>query len=215
MIRINLALKKGTLATGGGAAKGGMDFKEMTKVITKLDIERAREVPAFKVLFNLILAAAAYFLLQSYKEDQLKKWDDKSAILVKEQNRLTTEIQKYAQMDQALKDLEAEKVSLQGKYEVIQHLVRKRAISSRLLLQLATSLPKDLWLRELKSWDKELTLAGYSTTTQGTGFDAITDFIGSLNTIGYLSEVKLLNTQKEKDEKGQEVAAFQVSARRK
>ncbi len=209
MIKINLAGKKRPVATASASSgRAGLS-------LPRLDADSLKELPLARIGMNLVAAVAAFYLLESYQTDELAKWESVSKKNEAELSQLTAEAGKTAGFEAQLKSLEADRVLLTTKLDAIRALVSNRQAMSKVLLVVATGIPRELWLNSIRLTEGDVRLQGLSYATEGTGYDQITDFMQTLNQSAYFNDVKLVGTQKDKDEGGFEVASFELSAKRK
>jgi Tfp pilus assembly protein PilN len=210
MIKINLAGKKRPVATSSSSSSGKTGL-----TLPRLDADSLRELPLARIGMNLVAAVAAFYLLQSYQDEELAKWDTVLKKQEAEQAQLSAEASKTVGFESQFKSLETDRLLLTSKMEAIKSLVSNRQSAPKLLYVVATGIPRELWLNTIKVTDDEIKVQGFSYASEGTGYDQITDFMQTLSQSAFFNDVKLVNTQKDKDESGVEVASFELAAKRK
>ena len=217
MIKINLASKKRAVATSDSAKTSGNKtvFTTLTDSFSRMDMEQINNGPMRRLLVNGIAAFAAYWLLGSYKEDELKKLDAQIAQVTAEQVKVEGEIRKFTNVDEKQKGLKSDEQLIKTKMEAVQALTQNRQVTPKVLMTLSAGIPNEIWLESIKLADSEFKVTGFSYASQGTGYDQITDFMTLLSQSAYLSDVKLVSTEKQIDDKGTEIATFELSAKKK
>ncbi len=218
MIKINLANRKRATASAGskGTSSGTRTvFTSLTDGLSRMDIDSLKSMPARRLIVNGLAAVAAYWLLDTYKSDELAVMDAALAKQTAEQGVLETEIRKYTNVDEKQKSLKADENLIRSKMEAIMALTENRGATPKVLMTLSAGIPKELWLESIKYSDSEFRVLGFSYTSQGTGYDQITDFMTLLGQSAYISDVKLVSTEKKIDDAGTEVANFELSARKR
>jgi Tfp pilus assembly protein PilN len=161
-------------------------------------------------LLPVVVAIVAWYMLDTFKEEEMQKLSAIHAKLTSERTALEAEAKKFKGYEEVKKALEQDEFTLRTKIETIQKLIADRSSPPKILLTLATSIPKEVWLSELKLTDKEGSFKGYSM-----GFGQISDFMKNLNESAYFTDLNIKKTEQAKDEGGAEVAAFELTARRR
>lgn len=219
MIRINLASKKRAVATDNSRSFAGTGkqtvMTSLTDSFSRMDLEGLKSPPVRRLIVNGLAAVAAYWLLETYKEDELKLWDEAIAKQVTEQQALEVEIRKYTNVDEKQKTLKSDEQLLKSKMEAVSALTENRQVPPKVLMTLSSGVPREIWLESIKLADNEFHVRGASASDSGTGYDQITDFMTLLGQSAYLSDVKLVTTEKKNDESGSEVATFEISAKKR
>jgi Tfp pilus assembly protein PilN len=217
MIKINLASKKRAVATSESAKSSGNKtvFTTLTDSFSRMDMERLNNGPIRRLLINGIAAFAAYWLLGSYKEDELKKLDLQLEQITAEQVKIEAEIRKYTNVDEKQKGLKSDEQLIKSKMEAVQALTQNRGVTPKVLMTLSAGIPKEIWLESIRLADSEFKVNGFSYASAGTGYDQITDFMTLLGQSAYLTDVKLVSTEKQVDDTGTEIATFELSAKKK
>jgi len=207
MIKINLATRKQAVGVSGGGDGGtATSLKRMT-----VDLNSLKDLPIRRAVLPIVVGLMASFALDSYKEDELKKVDDQIAKLSAEKQKLQVEANKMRGYEEVKKNLEADERALRVKVETIRKLIADRQTPPKLLISIAESIPKDVWLTEFKVIKKEVGFKGSAL-----GFNQISDFMKSLNENLYFADVSMKSTQQVKDKQsGSDLAEFELSAKRR
>jgi Tfp pilus assembly protein PilN len=203
MIKINLALKKQSVAAVEGGGEKGV--KSATAAL-----EGIKELPLKKIAIYVGLVFAANYLMQSTQEDELNKLDRKIARVNDENARLTAALGKTKQYEQLKASLDADETMIRQKLDLVKKLVDGRQNSSKMLLALSSGVPNEVWLSEFKVSDAEVRLKGLSSD-----FSHVSDFMKSLGESAYFGEMTLVNSVQDKDEIGLGVTNFELSAKRR
>lgn len=206
MIKINLATKK----------QSGLVTETKTKSSSKafstqrITLQQFRELPVGKLVMVGLACFAVNMILDTYMSDELQKVDDALAKIIAGNAKAQQDLLKYKKYDEVKKSLDTDDLLVKTKLEVIQKLVLGRSESLKLLLSISSSIPKDVWLKELKMEKGELLLRGSSV-----GFSAISDFMKRLHDGPYFSSVDLIDTQESKEGRDNGIANFELSAKRR
>lgn len=223
MIKINLATRKQSASVssekksasvGGGLSALLAKFKpsgggSSAGSGSSSGKEALAALPLRRLVLALALCAGGYFYLEDLKEEELKGWDDKVKVVSSENEKLKKELQKTKEYASIKKSIDADELLLKNKIGVIQTLLKGRQAPHEILLTLATSIPKEVWLKGVKIDNADVSLKGFAI-----GFNQVSGFMKSLNESAYFSDVRLQNSQQEKDD-GKEIAAFELAAKRR
>ena len=215
MIKINLATRKRAVATSGTRTGSKTTFTTLTNTFSRMDLSGAKGQPTRRLLINGIAAAAAFWLLQTYKEDELKVWDARIAKQTAEQGQLEADLRKFTNVEDKQKALNGDEQLIRSKMQAIMALTQNRGATPKLLMTVSGGIPKEIWLETIKLADEDFHVNGLSYTSGGTGYDQITDFMTLLTQSAFLKDIKLVSTEKKIDEAGTEVAAFELSAKKR
>ncbi len=212
MIKINLALRKQSGAGASDAGKTGTGAFALPTGVSRmtLDIDQLKDLPIKSMVICLAVSAIAWYLSTTYKEEEMQKLADIQAKVSEERARLEEEIKKYKSFDEVKKSIDQDEFTLRTKIDTIQKLIADRSSPPRLMLSLALSIPKDVWLTELKISETETRFKGYSL-----GFNQISDFMKGLGESAYFTDLSIKKTEQSKDDLGVEVAAFELAATRR
>lgn len=93
---------------------------------------------------------------------------------------------------------------------VVKKTTSLNRITPELLLSLSNSIPADVWLQDLKADNADLHLDGRAVS-----YPKVSDFMRDLDKSAKFSMVKLENTATVKDESGNEVIRFRITATRR
>ena len=206
MIKINLATRKQTpleADSARGTFGGGL-----TKFNVRLD--GAKSASIRRLAIAAAAAVMATYFLEGYQEEETRKYSELLPTITAEKQKLTAELNKTKDFEPKKKALDLDEATIKLKIETIKKLIVDRQTPPKMLLALATSIPGEVWLSDLKIDPEGLKLKGNSL-----GFNQISDFMKGLNESAYFSELKLVSTVQAKDDTGQEVAAFEMSAKRR
>jgi hypothetical protein len=206
MIKINLATRKqSVLVTESGGQRAAKLF-----ATGKFTLPKAEDLPIRKIVIAAVSFGALWFTWNSYQKDEIDKFQQELTKLETEQTRLTTELGKTRNDEAKRKEVEADAATLKAKLDTINKLVTDRQAPPKILLALATDIPKNVWLTDVKLADTSISLKGNAVA-----LDDISGFIKSLNESTYFSEFKLLNSQQALDDQQVEIASFELTGARK
>jgi hypothetical protein len=208
MIKINLALKKHAVGLAGKDKGAGIDLRALS---SGFNTDMVRD-PLFRKLgLVIVVAIMATYLLDGFKDDEVKKADD-VLIKVNESNaKLSAELAKTKGYETLKKQIDADETTLRTKLDTIKKLITDRQIPPKLMASLSAGIPSEVWLSEMSVDEKELKLKGYAA-----GYAQITDFFKMLNENEFLTDVKLVDSKQTKDPiTGNEMASFELSAKKK
>lgn len=192
-------LSKLRLSSGGTSESGGSSSGK----------EALEALPLRRLVLALALCAGGYFYVEDLKEEEIKGWDDKVNVVSADNEKLKKDLQKTREYASIKKSIDADELLLKNKTGVIQTLLKGRQAPHEILLTLATSIPKDVWLKGVKIENADVSLKGFAV-----GFNQVSGFMKALNESAYFSDVRLQNSQQEKDD-GKEIAAFEFAAKRR
>lgn len=215
MIKINLAQRKQSASVQAPQASKGFSLSALIEKLKGGNSTPAssREVlaavPVRRFALSVVLCAGAYFYVEDLKEEELKGWQDKVKVVQTEQNKMKKELAATKDYDQIKKSIDADEALLRNKIKVIQTLLSGRQAPHEILLTLATSIPKEVWLKGVKIENTDVTLRGMSV-----GFNQISTFMRSLGESTYFADVRLQSSQQDKDD-GKELTAFELAAKRR
>ncbi|MEK6706098.1 MAG: PilN domain-containing protein [Bdellovibrionota bacterium] len=200
MIKINLATRKQAALSMETKAAGGSALS--------FDINSIKDLPWRKIAVPLIAAIAINWVFNGYKEEELKKKDEIIAKLSAERGVLVDKAGKIKGYEEMKKAIEADESVIRTKIDIIRELVADRGRPPRMLLSVSNSVPKNVWLSELKIASKDVIFKGTSLD-----FTEISDFMKNLGETAYYTDVSLSNSQKTNEENSGEAASFEVSAK--
>jgi hypothetical protein len=151
MIRINLA-KTQSYISAGTQSTSTMD-------LTKIGLAGNGDVVA-KVV-GLLLFTIALIVYEKYNLSIVKTQLNRISVQVQE---VEQEISEYGSVESAIENLTKEKAKVNEQLAVIQKISQKRAFKLQAIIKVQSSLPDDLWLKELLVADNRLSFIGYSRT---------------------------------------------------
>jgi type IV pilus assembly protein PilN len=121
--------------------------------------------------------------------------------------QLEAAIEQFKPQQAKVANFKKQRKRLEDKIDVIKGLERARTGPVRLFDELADLIPDRLWLESLKTKGHKITIGGSSLDT-----GIVADFLRSLNTSDYFSEVDLRKTAGGKDVGGVKLVSFEISA---
>jgi Tfp pilus assembly protein PilN len=209
MIKINLALRKSAqlLDSGPGTsltrmAQGGLGKLSPTDLL---------QTPGFLALGMMV---AGIFLSQSlvtsYMADEVAKLDADLTRIQEQAATMTKKLAETKKFQDQKKELEANKAEVDRKLESIRKLSLERDIPVRILTQLSSSIPREVWLSELKVDRQDILFKG-----DAVDFSQVSEFMKNLATIELFDGVRLQNTQQGRDEFGLDIAKFEIGVKRR
>ena len=202
MIKINLATRR-QQAGDHKALKGGAGGAAQTLGILK-------DLPIRKVALPLMVGFVASYLLDGYKEEQIKKQDVVLTRLNKQGADLTAEAGKTQSYEPLKKALDQDEAMIKTKLDTITKLVADRSTTHKFLFSISNAIPADAWLSELRVDKTDVILKGGAL-----GFTQISDFLKNLNENSFFASVELKNTEQQEKEPGSETATFELKAKRR
>jgi len=203
MIKINLASRKQAVAADANAGKTGL-------LLGGMRLEELRELPIRRYVLALIVVFMANYLLDEYKQDELKKVGTVLTALRLEQTKIQTELGKTKGFEEIKKQLDADEFTMRTKIETIEKLIADRQTPSRVLVALSTAIPSEVWLSNFRVENSQVSFVGSSL-----GFNQISDFMKNLGESAYFTDLRLQNTQQATTERGAEVAVFELQAKQR
>jgi Tfp pilus assembly protein PilN len=203
MIKVNLATRKQSGVFGDSKNSKANSFG-------KVNLDQVKDLPLRKLIVPIVVCFLGNYMLDGYKEDELKKLDQTLSKVNSDSTKLQNELNKLRGYDSIKKTLDADEITIKTKLETIQKLIADRSAPPKILVSVATMIPKDVWLSELKTEKLDITMKGSSL-----GFNQISDFMKSLNESAYFMDVDLKNSQQSKDSSGDEFAVFELKAKRR
>lgn len=223
MIKINLARKRKTGTSGGATG--------LTSITGKIDLKNLDLRHIFDTLrrggsgdkkFDLngpipkaiISIALCYFVedtIVGYKQDELKKYDKAIAAVEKDKSGLQARMAKMKGYEAIKKQLEDDEKAIRTKIEIVKRLLENRNVPAKMLMQIAQSIPEELWLTTLKVNESEARFAGATP-----GYNQVSDFIKSLNGTAQFTEIGLSGIRESTTAtKDQRFQSFELTAKRR
>ncbi|OFZ78786.1 MAG: hypothetical protein A2583_09660 [Bdellovibrionales bacterium RIFOXYD1_FULL_53_11] len=222
MIKINLATMKQAASAGGAGdapVKRGDIIGTISQALTGLIKRRgvgAAEGGGIdkkmirKIILMIGVGFAADFLAGDFMAEEMKKVEAALARVDAEKSKFQAEVQKTRGYEAIKKQLEADEFIIRTKVDTMEKLVTDRQTPPKLLLSVATAIPKDVWLSSFKVDGPSVVFSGGSV-----GFNPVSDFMKTLGESAYFSELNLQKTEQTRDAAGTEIAIFELMARRK
>ena len=154
MIRINLASRKQSASVPGESRSSLGGNKSEAR------LDDLKSLPLRQIGLMLVVAAGATYLLDDFKQAELKKVAEVAVKIRTEQARLKSELVKTKDYEENFKSLEADEATLRAKTEVIQKLLTDRQLPPKMMMPLATAIPQDVWLKSVDVKDQEVSSGG-------------------------------------------------------
>lgn len=201
MIKINLATQKqyGSLENAKGSKLA----------LNRPDLDALKDLPIRKVVLPLVVGVLATYLLDGYKEEELRKLDAVVVSLVAEGNKIKLEADKIHEYEPIKKSLDQDETDLKTKLDIIRKLISERSSAPKVLAYISSSIPTDVWLTEFAISNSDVSMKGGSM-----GYNQISDFMKLLNENAYFSAVDLKNTKQDRDA-GIEITSFELQGKRR
>lgn len=210
MIKINLALRKQPYVGDNAKFRAKNSGPSALSVDTSAITDILKEAKVRQIILLGIVLFAGYSILESTKEEELRKVDVSIAKMSAETTKLKTEVAKTKGYQETKKLLEADELAIRTKIDIIQRLIADRQILPKMMQSVAQIIPADVWLTEFKVSNDEYTFKGFSR-----GYNQVSDFMRGLNESAFFSEPKLSSSAAAIDETGGEVAQFELGARKR
>jgi Tfp pilus assembly protein PilN len=208
MIKINLALKKHGVGIIPREKGAGFNFKGLSG---GMNTDFVKDPLFRKFGLVVVVAIMATYLLDGFKDDELKKLDDLLAKTNEANAKIAAQLTKTKGYEGLKKQIDTDETTLRTKLDTIKKLILDRQIPPKLMASLSTGIPSELWLSDLSMDEKELRLKGYAL-----GYTQITEFLKALGENEFLSDPKLVDSKQTRDSiTGQEMANFELSAKKK
>lgn len=205
MIKINLASRKAASALGPGSSGGGLG-----SIASSVDVSEVNK----QMIRAMLLGAAGYFGANYYldlqKTELLATVEKDAQSIQAKTTELQASLAKFKQYEELKKVLDTDEKLIKTKLETILKLSSDKSVNVQILQTLSNTLPSEVWLSSYKVTQSELELRGSALD-----FNLVSDFMKRLSESEVVTDVQLLNTNQAKDEKGIQVATFEVKAKRK
>jgi len=211
MIKINLALRKQSLSAEGarGGALGGLSGLGSPDQLVKA-LEVFKDFPWKKIVVPVLVAVAATYTVDQLKESALQKIEEEVSSVMAEKPKLEQEAQKLKSYEGIKKELESDEAVMRIKIDTIKKLIQGRSTPPKVLITLANTVPKEVWIEEFKVEDSKVSIRGSSK-----GYGPISDFMKSIGESIYFGEMVLKGTQQAKDSSGDEVINFELEGKQR
>jgi Tfp pilus assembly protein PilN len=209
MIKINLALRKSAqlLDAGPGTSLTRMAQGGLGK-LSPADLLRTPGFLAFGMMVAGIFLSQS--LVTSYTADEVAKLDADLTRIKEQAANMTKKLADTKKFQDQKKELEANKAEVDRKLEAIRKLSLERDVPVRILTQLSSSIPREVWLSELKVDRQDILFKG-----DAVDFSQVSEFMKNLATIELFDGVRLQNTQQGRDEFGLDIAKFEIGVKRR
>lgn len=214
MIRINLAKKSGRSAGGGG--KFDLKSLDLASVLELLKggegDERKFDIngPIPKLLISLVVCYYVDETLIGYRDEELKKVDAQIAEIEAKKTQITTKLAKIKGFEPIKRQLEEDEKSIRLKLDVVNKLLDDRNAPSKMMMQLAQSIPDEVWLNSLAVTANEVKIAGSTP-----GYNQVSDFIKALNSTSQFTDIVLSGASEQKETTGLTIQNFDLVAKRR
>lgn len=215
MIKINLANKKQSAALlpkAGTAVQSGIDLKSLKNF--RIDSEMLRDLlsapKAFKTFVPIGVGMMAWLAVTAYQDAALRELDSQLSEVQSEKTLLTGRVQQLKSLEEAKKSIESDEQILKVKLAAVRKLMSDRGGATQILVALANSIPKEVWLSECSVIDSQIMLRGSSLK-----FNLISDFMKNLGENVLFSDLNMKSTRVVKDEAGFEFPNFELELKRK
>jgi Tfp pilus assembly protein PilN len=214
MIRINLAKARKN-------AGGKIDLNSLN-LTSLLQIFQSRKSEGEEKKFDIngpiprtIIAIVACWLLndtlEGFRVERMAEVDRQIAEIEKQKAVVNAGLAKMKGYEAIKKQLEDDELSIRTKLSVLNQLLENRNASSKLMLQVAQSIPEEVWLTEFKANNANVKLAGATP-----GYTQVSDFIKALNGTSQFGEIKLSEIRESvTPNKDQRIQQFELSAARR
>ena len=205
MIRINFALRK-QAALACEAPSLGKSLNSLNNI----DLSTLKELPIFKVFLPIVVGFLASSILDNYKSDELSKMDAQIEKVKQQSKGVQSELAQFAKYEKIKGSLEADELVIKTKLNAIQGLLSARSVPLSLVMAISNSIPKEVWLSQVKSTSLVMTLSGFtSDITQ------VSDFMKNLNEKNVFNAVELKDTKQIKEGLRSQLVGFELSLKRR
>jgi len=213
MIRINLAKRKtASLAAEQGSAGGGL----LSRLRASLRGGRSggggslAEWPIRSLLIALVAVYGSQFFFENEKASALAELDAQVEKLRQAQQELQSKLAQRAVLEERLKEFAANESLVKTKLDTITQLMEGRQAGVLALRSLSSSIPAEVWLQSLS-----LTETAFEASGQSLDYSQVSDFMKRLGETDLLTDINLDGSSQANDDKGQKVASFKLTAKRK
>ncbi|GEM_PF-1623949 len=216
MIRVNLGrkIKQKSNAVGGKASlsdiinklKGGTKGGEASG-----DTFDFRNSTILKVIILAAILYGADFFIENEKAKKMTVLKAEQNTLQAEITRLTAEVEKSRGYETVKQQLEQHEQTVRTKLETISKLLANRSGPSKMLIQIAQSIPSDVWITEMKVTEEAISIAGGTP-----GYSQVSDFLKSLSESSFLHDPRISGIEENiSAAKDQLFQSFEISASRR
>jgi Tfp pilus assembly protein PilN len=146
--------------------------------------------------------------LDGFRAERLGEVDRQIAEIERQKAVVNAGLAKVKGYEAIKKQLEDDEQSIRTKLAVLNKLLENRNAPSKLMLQVAQSIPDEVWLTDLKTNATNVRLAGATP-----GYSQVSDFIKALNSTSQFGEITLSEIKESVTaNKDQRVQQFELSA---
>lgn len=215
MIRINLARK--TKPTGGGLDLKSLNFGALFAGLRGGGAEGERKKfsisgPIPRALLAVGICYYAGDMAETYKAEELAKVDAEIASIEKEKDAILKKLAKIKGFEPIKKQLEDDEKAIRVKLEVVKKLLEDRNAPAKMLMQIAQSIPEEVWLTQLRVSEDSVKFSGATPS-----YNQVSDFIKSLGGTSQFADISLSGIQETggADFKEAKVQTFDLNAKRR
>lgn len=205
MIKINLVTRKQPVTVN--TSKTGAQIATM---MMRFDAESLKQLPLKAIAIAVVAIVMANMLSSSLKQEALAKVDADIASLGSKKTALEKEVAQRKDYEQVKKSVEADEAMIRSKLSTIQRLVVGRRFPPKLMVEISSGIPKDVWVSEMSLKEEAVRIKGFAA-----GFGEISDFIKFLNESASLADVSIVQSKLANDDTGHESAEFEIAAKRR
>lgn len=207
MIRINLANRKQqSVVSDGGKGMGGLDLRSVG--------ENARDfigdLPLGKYVAAVVVCGIAHYALGWHESAETQKLDAQIEQVVAEKEQLQAQLGKTRGYEELKRAMDSDEIMIKTKIDTIEKLIEGRQSSPSLLIALSSAMPPEVWLGDLTLKEGALGIKGNSTD-----YNYVSDFMRNLGESAYFMDINLSSSREARDETGQVIANFELSARQR
>ncbi len=223
MIRINLAgnnkSRSGFLASLKNlfTSKKESAGPSAEAVVSESDPSSDSKLSLNQPAVNAVLASGlCYFAmlqLEQKQQEELAVVDAEIKVVEQNKSEVEQKLAKTKGYEAIKKQLEDDEKALQTKIDVLNQLSKDRNMPSKLLLQIAQTIPESVWLNELRLDEKAIQLVGSTPA-----YTDVSDFMKTLNSTSYFSDISLNGIQENQNQltsKGERYQNFELRALRR
>ena len=191
MIHINLAKKRqSALASGGTGGGGGTDFGEGLRSLSSGESAKSVGLLVFRLGLPVALGLGANYGFDYYVEQKQAEMTQDIKNIDDEKSKIVKKLNEFKGFEEDKRRLEQNQVIIRTKIDTIEKLIKNRDFTPKALINLAQSLPSDVWLTEVTQSEKAYTIRGSSMDA-----GLVSDFMTKLQKNIYFKEVQLKSSQ--------------------
>lgn len=198
MLKINLALKKQALDVEEGG-KTSLQVADFLEVIKDPDIR--------KFATALVVCYASVYVTDKLKADDLKEVQTKIDAIETQKNEAEKRLSEIKKFEQLKNKLSADEETIREKLGVIRKVSENRDLPAKILKEIAQTIPSNAWITSLESASHLLKIKGGAIDPM-----QVSEFMKSLNSSAYFTDVKLVNQSTANDPRTQtETVIYELS----